>query len=198
MSLEDELLKLIRERGGATTTELVKLTGQPRHKVLRALNKLYFKGLIEPIKRSRQYVWQPASGEMRIFPLHTPLTLIHYIEGVIEPIFRRVENRIDSFLFVHVRNETYWLCDCGAEFYVLTDDRIDGCNCKLRHAFGERRLAMIYLTGDLRFRYWHSYRYAEEDVEFIVLMPDPQISESLMEKYKKYTEELTDKATHGQ
>ncbi len=186
MDIEEKLLQIIKERGEVSTTELVQLTGYPRHRVLRALNKLYFKGLVEPVKRSRRYVWRLASGEMAVYPIHTPLVPILYLEGVVEPIYRRVEDRVDSFLFVHVKKDVYWLCDCGVGYYVISDERIDGCNCKLRHAFGERRLAMIYLTGDYRYRYWHSYRYGEEDVEFVVLVPDEKISPELLEKYKKY------------
>lgn len=188
MEVEERLLQIIKERGEASTSELVELTGYPRHKVLRALNKLYFKGLVEPIKRGRRYVWRLASGEMAIYPLHTPLSPILYLEGVVEPIYRRVGNRVDSFLFVHVKRDVYWLCDCGTGYYVISDERIEGCECKLRHAFGERRLAMLYLTGDNRFRYWRSYRYGEEDVEFVVLMPEDKTSQELVEKYKKYEE----------
>nr|KJR74109.1 MAG: CopY family transcriptional regulator [Thermoproteus sp. AZ2] len=188
MSFEERLLEIIRERGEVSTTELVNITGAPRHRVLRALNKLYFKGLVEPVKRSRKYLWRLATGEMAIFPVHTPLQQVLYIEGVVEPIYRRVDDRVDSFLFVHVKDKLYWLCDCGTGYLVLTDGKIDGCDCKLRHAFGERKLAMIYLTGDLRFKYWRSYRYGEEGVEFVVLTPEDKESPELLEKYRKYAE----------
>ncbi|MGC9117907.1 MAG: helix-turn-helix transcriptional regulator [Thermoproteus sp.] len=186
MDVEERVLQIIKERGEVSTTELVRLTGYPRHKVLRILNKLYFKGLVEPVKRSRKYLWRLASGEMAVYPVHTPLSPVLYLEGVVEPIYRKVENRVDSFLFVHVKSNRYWLCDCGTGYYVISDDSIEGCDCKLRHAFGERRLAMIYLTGDLRFRYWRSYRYGENDAEFILLVPEAEISKELLEKYKKY------------
>ncbi|MEL9991898.1 MAG: ArsR family transcriptional regulator [Thermoproteus sp.] len=186
MSLEERLLEIIRERGEVSTTELVQLTGLPRHRVLRALNKLYFKGLVEPVKRSRKYLWRISTGVMAIYPVHTPLSPILYLEGIVEPIYRRVENRVDAFLFVHVKRDVYWLCDCGVGYYIISDDKIEGCNCRLRHAFGERKLAMIYLTGDYRFRYWRSYRYGEDDVELVVLMPEEEISQELLEKYRRY------------
>ncbi len=186
MDIEEKLLQIIKERGEVSTSELVELTGLPRHKVLRILNKLYFKGLVEPVKRSRKYVWRLASGEMAVYPLHTPLSPVLYLEGVVEPIYRKVGNRVDSFLFVHVKKGAYWLCDCGTGYYVISDERIEGCECKLRHAFGERKLAMLYLTGDSRFRYWRSYRYGEGDVELIILLPEEKTSPELVEKYKRY------------
>ncbi|MEZ0248156.1 MAG: helix-turn-helix domain-containing protein [Thermoproteus sp.] len=186
MSLEERLLGIIKERGEVSTTELVQLTGLPRHRVLRALNRLYFKGLVEPVKRSRKYLWRISTGVMAIYPVHTPLSPILYLEGIVEPIYRKVENRVDAFLFVRVKKEVYWLCDCGAGYYVISDDKIEGCSCKLRHAFGERKLAMIYLTGDYRFKYWRSYRYGEDDVELVVLVPEEEISQELLEKYRRY------------
>jgi hypothetical protein len=45
---------------------------------------------------------------------------------------------------------------------------------------------MIYLTGDLRFRYWRSYRYGENDAEFVLLMPEAEVSRELLEKYRRY------------
>lgn len=185
MDIEEKLLGIIRERGEVSTSDLVRLTGIPRHKVLRVLNKLYFKGLVEPMKRSRRYLWRIASGEMAVFPVHMPLSSVLYIEGIVEPIYRRVGDRVDAFLFVHVKDQRYWLCDCGTGYFLLSNDKIDGCSCKLRHAFGERHLAMLYLTKDLRFRYWRSYRYGEEDAEFVVLVPG-EVSEELLRKYKKY------------
>jgi hypothetical protein len=31
----------------------------------------------------------------------------------------------------------------------------------MRHAFGDRKLAMLYLPKELKFRYWKSYRYGD-------------------------------------
>lgn len=62
MELRDEILRLLRERGELTTSELVSLLKQPRHRVLKTLNKLYFEGVVEPFKKNRKYYWRLASG----------------------------------------------------------------------------------------------------------------------------------------
>ncbi|ABL88799.1 family 453, possible regulatory protein [Pyrobaculum islandicum DSM 4184] len=186
MDLREEILRILRERGEVTTSELVNLLKQPRHKVLRVLNKLYFEGIIEPVKKNRKYYWRTATGYVAIMPIHFTVEPILYIEGVIEPIYRRVQDRVDAFIFTHVKNKEYWLCDCGVGYHILTDQPVDGCDCKMRHAFGDRRLAMLYLPKELRFRYWKSYRYAEEDIEYILLVPEEKDSPELIEKYESY------------
>ncbi len=183
---KNAVLQLLRERGELTTIELAKLLNLPRHKVLKLLNKMYFEGLVEPVKKNRKYYWRPASGLVAIAPLHFTTEPVLYIEGAIEPIYRKVDDKVDSFIFVHVKNKEYWLCDCGADFYILTDQPIEGCSCRLKHAFGERRLSMIYIPRELRFRYWKSYRYAEGDTEYILLMPESRDSPELIEKHRTY------------
>ncbi|AAL63601.1 winged helix-turn-helix domain-containing protein [Pyrobaculum aerophilum] len=188
MDIKERILTLLRERGELTTSELVELLNLPRHRVLRMLNKLYFEGLVEPYKKNRRYYWRLASGYAAIAPIHLSVEPVLYIEGIVEPIYRRVEDRIDSFIFTHVRNKEYWLCDCDVGYYILTDEPIIGCNCKLRHAFGDRKLAMLYLPKELRFRYWRSYRYGEGDVEFIILLPEERDSPELQKKFETYLE----------
>ncbi|MFN7105130.1 MAG: winged helix-turn-helix domain-containing protein [Pyrobaculum sp.] len=186
MDVGDAILRLLEERGELNTTEIIEALKLPRHKVLRELNKLYFKGLVEPVKKNRKYYWRRASGYMAAAPLHFTTESVLYIEGIIEPIYRKVDDRVDSFIFIHVKNREYWLCRCHDDYAILTDQPIDGCSCKLRHAFGERKLAMIYLPKELRFRYWKLYRYAEGDVEFIILMPEEKDSPELARKYEAY------------
>ncbi|MEM1598091.1 MAG: winged helix-turn-helix domain-containing protein [Pyrobaculum sp.] len=186
MDLKDAILKLLQERGELSTSDIVNILGQPRHRVLKTLNRLYFEGLVEPVKRNRKYYWRQATGYVSIAPIHLTTEPILYIEGVVEPIYRKVQDRIDTFIFTHVKNKEYWLCDCGVGYYIITDQPIDGCSCKLRHAFGERRLAMLYLPKELRFRYWKSYRYGEGDAEFIILLPEEQDSPDLVKKYESY------------
>ncbi|WP_148683109.1 winged helix-turn-helix domain-containing protein [Pyrobaculum ferrireducens] len=190
MDIREEILKLLRERGELSTSELVQYLKQPRHRVLKALNKLYFEGVVEPYKKNRRYYWRLASGYVAVAPIHFTAEPVLYIEGVIEPIYRRVQDRVDAFIFTHVKNKEYWLCDCDSGYYILTDQPVDGCNCKLRHAFGDRKLAMIYLPKELRFRYWKSYRYAEGDAEFVLLLPEEQDSEELRRKYETYAKGL--------
>ncbi|ACB39610.1 helix-turn-helix domain-containing protein [Pyrobaculum neutrophilum] len=186
MDLKEEVLRLLRERGEVTTTEIVNALKQPRHRVLKVLNKLYFEGAVEPVKKNRKYYWRLATGYVAVAPLHLSIEPVLYIEGVIEPIYRRVQDRVDAFIFTHVKNREYWLCDCGVGYSIVTDQPIEGCECKMRHAFGERKLAMLYLPKDLKFRYWRSYRYAEGDVEFIILLPEERDSPELVKKYETY------------
>jgi DNA-binding MarR family transcriptional regulator len=186
MELKAEILRLLCERGEMTTSELAALLKQPRHKVLKVLNRLYFEGVVEPYKKNRKYYWRLASGRMAVAPIHFTTEAVFYIEGVTEPVYRKVGDRIDSFIFTHVKNREYWLCDCGVGYYIITDQEIEGCDCKLRHAFSERKLAMIYLPKELKFRYWKSYRYGEGDVEFIILVPEDQDSPELVKKYETY------------
>ncbi|MEM0369950.1 MAG: winged helix-turn-helix domain-containing protein [Pyrobaculum sp.] len=190
MEIKSEILRLLRERGELTTSEIANLLGQPRHKVLRALNRLFFEGEVEPVKKNRKYYWKLSSGYMAVAPIHLSTEPILYIEGIIEPIYRKVQDRIDSFIFTHVKNREYWLCDCDVGYYIVTDSPIDGCNCKLRHAFGERKLAMLYLPRELKFRYWKSYRYGEGNVEFVLLVPSEEDSQDLVKKYETYLEKL--------
>jgi hypothetical protein len=186
MELRDEILRLLRERGELTTSELVSLLKQPRHRVLKTLNKLYFEGVVEPFKKNRKYYWRLASGYVAVAPLHLTIEPVLYIEGMIEPIYRKVEDRVDTFIFTHVKNKVYWLCDCDVGYYVITDQPIEGCNCRMRHAFGDRKLAMLYLPKELKFRYWKSYRYGEGDAEFILLAPEEQDAPELVKKYETY------------
>lgn len=195
MELRDAILRLLKERGELDTSELAALLGVPRHRVLRMLNKLYFEGLVEPVKKDRKYFWRISSGYVAIAPLHFTASPVFYIEGVIEPIYRKVQNRVDTFIFTHVKSKEYWMCDCGTGFYVLTDQPIEGCDCKLRHAFSERKLAMIYLTKEHRFRYWRSYRYSEDDVEFVILLPEEKDAPELVEKFRAYEREEASSAT---
>ncbi|MEM1571442.1 winged helix-turn-helix domain-containing protein [Pyrobaculum sp.] len=191
MDVREEILKLLKQRGDLTTTEIAELLRLPRHKVLKTLNRLYFEGVVEPYKKNRKYYWRLSSGYVAVAPLHFSIDPVLYIEGVMEPIYRKVQDRVDTFIFTHVKNKEYWLCECDTGFLILTDQPIEGCSCKLRHAFGERKLAMIYLPKELRFRFWKSYRYSEGDVEFVILMPDERDSPELQQKYLQYAGEAT-------
>jgi len=191
MELKEAILQLLREKGELTTSDIVAILGQPRHRVLKILNKLYFEGAVEPVKKNRKYYWRLASGYVAVAPLHFSIEPVLYIEGVVEPIYRRVDDRVDTFIFTRVRDKEYWTCDCSTGYYIISDQPIDGCSCKLRHAFGERKLAMIYLPKELRFRYWRSYRYAEGDVEFVILVPEDQDSPELVKKFESYSKEVT-------
>lgn len=193
--MEGQIVWLLSNRGELTAAEIAEALGVPRHRVMKALRLLYFKGVVEPVKRGRGYYWRLAGGHMAVIPLHLTLRPVLYLEGVIEPVYRRSRGRVNAFIFVHVRGKTFWLCDCDTGYFIATDEPIAGCNCKMKHAFGSKKLGMIYLPRDLYFRYWRSYKYDNGDVEFVLLVPDSGNSPHLVHKYESYVRGATQQSS---
>ena len=184
MGMVDHILRVIREKGEASTAEIAEAVGASKQTVLRELYKMYVLGYVEPIKRGRRYYWRIAKP-MAINPIPLPNKPFVYMETHVEPVFRIVGDRVEAMVMVQVRDREYWLCRCVEDYYVITDREVGGCRCFRKRAFGGRRLAMIYIPRELATREWVVYRYEEDGAYIIVLVPGTE-SERVKKKFEGY------------
>jgi len=185
MGMIEQILRVIKERGEASTSEIAEAVGASKQTVLRELYKMYVLGYVEPIKRGRKYYWRIARP-MAVFPVPLPSSQFLYIEARIEPVFRVVRDRIEAMLMVQIRDREYTLCRCPGDVLLITDGEVQGCACSRKRAFGDRHLAMIYISREYATREWIVYRYEEEQGPYFIVLVPGEESDKIRRKYEEY------------